>query len=825
VNVNSVSKLNKVVLVVGLAFGLTSCGGGGGGSSSIDDSNVTGVTVGGTAAKGIVKDGVVTAEELDAAGIVIATVGSATTGADGTYSLTLNNNYNGGPIQISITADANTQTKCDVLAGCGSRTDGLSDTNSTIDFGEFYKPAALTMTALIPVAASNETLSVSVTPFTHMAAVRARAATTLDADSIADANSEVSNLLGGIDILNTPPLDITDSAAVSGASSATQVTYAALASALSNQGLVDSSGQPDLNAAIELLAQSFVTGVILADDSGGDSTTQISLQEIVTAAQETFTAASIADTTGKLDGLQSGIDFAVSGDGTIDPTASTTAADSNLAKVKAMMSDVRTWANVIETETQAKSSAFDAQITLASDAIAILGTDDLIDSLDAAIDAVFEFDGTPTDLLSLVLPVNNFNGGTIDSPSAGVIVITGGVILGYTVDMTFNLPDDLTAGSNFSVGIQSATIVGADNSMTINSGLVDVTFVSPYTIDYDALDLGTAMPAPDVTDLIFDLDVAFTQNVNSSGVTLVNPVSFAGTMSFDLDIIPVINDVEDLVLPRTFSLSGTISNTAGESLVASLVGNVTNTAQFQFELFASEGTLYSASHATPFLEWAYTDTDSTDGLDTFTISSPNGTRIIYWDALSTAVFDTGNFGDFSFVGFFNSLGEYLALNPETGVNAEVDGEGSYFASFVGVNFSVDGTLDGFLLDPDLLDETAGNFIDADIGLTFTTQLTGLPLATINITADRTGFEAGNGALTISYGTRQLVIAANTSNINTDTAIGTITITNQDSIILELTLNGTLSGVLTFNGIQYATVNETASGFLKVSYVDGTFDIF
>lgn len=830
------NKINKLVLVstMGLVFVLTGCGGGGGGSSpppASGSSAITGVTVGGTAAKGIIKGGVVTAEELNGSGVAIATVGNATTGSDGSYSLTLNDNYNGGPIQISITADANTQTKCDAPAGCGTRTDGLSDSDTVIDFGEFYKPAALTMTALVPVAASNETLSVSVTPFTHMAATRARAAATLDAAAISNANSEVSNLLGGLDILNTPPVDITDSAAVNSAPSATAVTYAALASALSNQGLVDANGQPDLNAAISLLANSFVNGIMEADDAGGDDASQISLQDIVTAAEETFTAAGVIDTTGKLDGMQSGIDFAEAGDGTINPEPSTTVADPTLDKVKAMMSDVRTWGNVIQAEAQAKGSAFEVQVTMASDAVNFLGTNNLNMALNAAIDAAFEFSGIPANLSDLpLLPVNNFTGGTIDSPSAGVVVISDGIILGYTVNMTIKLPEDLSTGTNFNVGIQSASIVSPENTMTINSGLVDVTFVSPYQVDYAALDAGTATPAPDVADLTLDMDVAFTQKVDSGGTVLASPVTFAGTMAFDLDPVPLVNDVNNLALPRTFDLTGTISSASGGSFDASLVANVSNTGQFQFEFFAPEGALYSENHGNPFLSWTYTDTDATAGDDTFTYIGPDVTRTIYWNANNNTVTDVsvmsnGTVYGGSQFGLYTTLADYLSITPINNVFVEVAGEGKYFANVSGAIFSADGTLDGVLMDPSLIDETASNFIDADVGLTFMMQLTGLPVATVNITADRTGFEAGTGTVTISYGTRQLVVSGSVSNFNAETGSGTLIITNQDSVVFNLALNGTLSGNLTFNGVQYATIIETASGFLKISYTDGTFEIF
>ena len=834
------SKFNKVVLIsmMGLAFGLTSCGGGGG-----DDSIYVPpppVTVGGTAAKGIVKDGVVTAKELNASGDVVATVGSATTGNDGTYSLTLNDNYNGGPIQISITADGNTQMKCDVPAGCGTRTDGLSDTTNTlsIDFGEWYKPAALTMTALVPDAQANETLSVSVTPFTHMAAARAEAASTLDATAIANANSEVSNLLNGIDILNTPPVDISDDTAVSGALSATQVTYAALASALSNQGFVDANGQPDLNAAIDLLASSFVTGIIEADDTNGDDAAQISLQEIVTAAEETFAAAGILDLTGILDGLQAAIDYAEDeGDGTIDPVPSTTVADPDLDKVKAMVSDIRTWGNVIVAETEVRGSAFETQISLASDAIGIFGTADPIDVLDASLEAALSFISGINDVSVYNLGLNTFLSGAIDSPAPGVITITDGVVHGYTVNITINIPEDGTLDTSFSLGISTATISSLNNVnvMTINNGLANVTFAEPFAVVYaDIADPLTTVILPVTTDLTFDLDnVAFTQYVNSLGVALASPVSFTGTLSFDLDKIPVINNpLDEMALPKTLNLSGVISNTLGDSVTATLAVNVTNTVTFQFVGDAYPfGTLYSDLHpGESLVQWTYSDTDATLGDDTFTYTSLYYSYSLYWDASNTEAYITYWYGTY-YIGNYTDLNDAVFnsgyLYPYD-VSIWIDGEGRYYASVAGADFSVDDNVVGTLVEADYIIETdsVDGWIDADIGLTFVAQLDGLPEARINITADRTGFEAGEGQVTVSYDNRQLALSATASNSQID---GLLTITNQDNVVLNLDFTETdvtlLSGGLSFNGVKYADVEETTSGYLKISYIDGTFEIF
>jgi len=138
-------------------------------SPSLDvppSSGVNNVTLGGTAAKGIISLGNVVAEELKADGTVLTQVGSATTGADGRYSLTVSSAYLGGPIKVTVSADENTQMKCDVVEGCGARVDGLEDilNPTVVDFGEWYKPGDLNMMALVAEAAANHTVKVNITP-------------------------------------------------------------------------------------------------------------------------------------------------------------------------------------------------------------------------------------------------------------------------------------------------------------------------------------------------------------------------------------------------------------------------------------------------------------------------------------------------------------------------------------------------------------------------------------------------------------------------------------------------------------------------------------
>jgi hypothetical protein len=816
------------------------CSSGGGDSAA---QTVSGVQLSGAISKGIVVDGPVTVEELDSAANAIAVVGTARTGNDGSYQLTLGDNYTGGVLQVTISADDNTRMKCDIPLGCGTRTDGLTDpnSNSTIDFGEFYKPSELSMTALLPGAVANAVVNASATPFTHMAAELAKSKSVFDSAAVANANSEVSNLLGGLDILNIVPIDITDATAVDNALSPTQITYAALLAAIAIEAGTDADGQPLINEVLDLLASSFTSGTILADDSTGDDTAQISLQEIVTSAETVFTAVGIVDVTGVLVELQQDILTAVNN--IVDPEPSPTVADANLDKVKAMMSDIRTWGNVIIAEAGTQASTFEAEVVMASDAVGILGTN-AFDALVAGIDAALLFDGN-TDLSTYILdPVTDpnprqFSSGTI-GVSSGAIVITDGVIDDYTVNMTVTVPADGTTDTVFNLAVTSATVTGIDSDLSITNGTVNVTLAEAYTIIY-----ASPNPLPAVADLLADLpNASFTQKLDSSGQALASPVTFTGTMQVDLDPIPVTNvsvpgDATVLVLPKTLQLTGTISNNSGDSLNATLAANVTNTDSFAFVGdFASVGTPYSDNHVEPFASWTYSDTDATPGDDTFTATYPGFWSNVYWDAntgyatLSVSYISYYySYPTFEPVGSLDEALVYFGSSGLGDIYVWVENEGMYFASTAAADFSMDGTLEGTLADPEFIIENANQWIDADIGLTFGLQLTDLPAASVNINADRTDFRTGNGSITISYGSRQIEITAavNAENIISTDYSGSVTITNQDGVKVVLDSlvlsSDQLSGVLLYTGIQYGTIEITPTGFLKVSYVDGTFEIF
>ncbi len=568
---------------------LVGCGGGGGGNDPAPSSGVDNVTLGGTAAKGIINGGNVLAEELDANGTAIAQVGNAITAADGSYTLTIDNDYNGGPIKITISTDADTQMKCDVPLGCGMRTDNIADSDTFIDFSEWYKPGNLTMMALVAGAVSNDTISVNITPYTHLAARRAMAAPSLTPAGISEANSRVSKLLGGggINILSTQPLDITDAMVLNGAND-TRIAYAALSAAIAV--LADTGGgSSDINAALETLWSSFTDGTIVADDSGtatDDST--ISLQEIVDGAISVFTQMNIADTSNTLTSLQEAIDAATSGGGSVDPDPGPGTGDTALEKVKTFVGDVRTWGTVIEAETRVKGDAFVTQVDLAATAADASVSVVAGPAIRSAIIAIFRrlTTTTATELNDDVYKTGGqgdpqFESGTI-AHSGGVVTVTDGVIDGVTINLSVQLPDNgSTVTASLIAVINSATLRSASTDITINSGNINATLVTPYSVDYAVVDTGTA-DQPDISGGSINLNAELTQKQDDLGAELASPVTFAGTLSTTL-----VNAVKDdttgelsWLTPATLNMAGNISDTDGNSFDASLTANISNADSF-----------------------------------------------------------------------------------------------------------------------------------------------------------------------------------------------------------------------------------------------------
>ena len=268
----------------------------------------------GGAGKGVIGGASITASEITAGGQVSR--GTSTTASDGDYDLVLTG-YNGGPLLISLNGGNGATMRCDVAAGCNGATFG----------SDVLLPDTFQMQVLLPSVASSQDLASCINPFTHLAAQRAiEVAGSLDAvtNSVArEALSEVGSLLGGIDVLRTCVVDITNTTERRAASSKDISLSVLSAAVLSVQGATDPA------AALSNLASQFAGGVI----SGSN------LQALVDAARDELLNIGEGDEAGVLAAMELAASNA--GTGNFDPQPNASAGDSAVEQGKALIAGIR----------------------------------------------------------------------------------------------------------------------------------------------------------------------------------------------------------------------------------------------------------------------------------------------------------------------------------------------------------------------------------------------------------------------------------------------------------------------------------------------------
>jgi hypothetical protein len=565
------------VLAITLVGG---CGSGGGGSTPVSFS----ATSTGAVVDGIVKHALVVANELDASGNVIRQVGSATTDDNGEYSITIDASYTGGPLDFVLTGDATTTMVCDVLTGCGQRNDSISDPNgnSTVDFGEEMNVNGLKMDAIIGKANAGDTLSVNITPYTTAAAKRARtrAGSSLDAAAVNAANSAISNLLGGLDIIALKPLDLTNPQALAAAGvTKAQITYAVLASAIGKLAFAASgnANTDSLSAGLNKLADSVAGDNINASASGAT----YSLQEIVNAALAQFPAAGQPDQTGVLTQLQNQITTATAagGNGLVAVMANANAGDPDITKAKMLVQEIRTW-GVSLTNPGGAADTFGTHIDAAGKIVDPLMTT-LGNSLYGALDIMMftyqmnqGIDGTyPYDYSST-------GGGkgtvTIANSGGNSTLALNGTVYTETVDnlgITFTTPtttplSSLTVGISGKISTPGTSSGGA--SLSINTGTANVNFDQAYDLSSVLIGVGPGSAA------IVSTGFKISATVAQTGVA--DPVSFSGTIELN-DAVHVGTAPNDDFVPTSVKLSGSLSDNA-DMVQTTINGSLDNPGDF-----------------------------------------------------------------------------------------------------------------------------------------------------------------------------------------------------------------------------------------------------
>lgn len=226
----SFSSQRFIISIIFISLFLQACGSGSGSSDSSTASNdeyemhssISGSTsssdVSGIVSGGIVENALVYILAAGLDGKASKLLGSGYTEKDGFYNVSIPAEYTGA-IEILVKADnklASAATMvCDALPDCGETPwPGLYDANQNglVDFGEkFSLTNDFSMRAVSYIGSGTDSLFISVTPMSNLAAVFAEAFPQgLDEISINTANSRVANLLGlSDDYFTLPVADIT----------------------------------------------------------------------------------------------------------------------------------------------------------------------------------------------------------------------------------------------------------------------------------------------------------------------------------------------------------------------------------------------------------------------------------------------------------------------------------------------------------------------------------------------------------------------------------------------------------------------------------------
>jgi len=866
--------MRKSLLSLAIAATLSitvGCGGGGGGgddSSPVTPVTTTASTLAGTAAAGIIKDGVVTAYELGSNGEPLQVdgadkiVGTTRTVASGQYSLEFDDTYDGGIVKVIITADDNTNMVCDAF-GSNSCGDGKG-------FGDDVKlPEGFALNAIVNPQGSN-TVSVQITPLTHMAAARAIFGGEVSAESVANAISEVSSF-AGVNIMDTAVPDITSAASLAGASeNAKQL-------ALFNAGLASVLFAGDVasnfNDKLEELSSSF-------EDGDFDSNDAIKITDITAAIGNAVTAAAANST------IQDELESAVATvaavveviendttDGGYNPEPTDSANQSKIDQAKSLLTNARTFIEKISEDFDEPLDALNLDVEAAgailSDDTAIMGAllgeaiSQVLADIDVKTSLSQELDSPGVYTTTLV---NGSNGEIISgaiiatfSTTNGISLTLNGSLTGSefesetrTVDITnlklaTNLTEsDLTVVDGVLEGftaddiqlVLTGFIGNDDTSLELTNVVLNLTTTG---VDVDLTDDLPSPPAssevPVDTPLIAD-KASKDQRANEEAIIAA---SFDGEMiiqanntTFEGDVEIKLVDIDDNVdtnnplSVQKVSINGEFTSAKGAfSAGASLT--IGNAAAFDtFGLLNFEplyfGRLYY-NYVPPLVDQvkvaaAYNVAISENGNELvggrITFSTNDGYQI-------EAYFSNGDvvFKDIELSGAF----EESVVNE---IKKETEGIiESLFILQAYIDISGDVSVEANASFADL--DSVDDFVKGTVMLSTTANVPELPEATVVSTFNRTDFAGGDVSITVAYDGQSFTLKTESANVDAEEPEATLTLSNPDNVKMLMNLKGidgdvsVVDGTVTVSDTVVGTISETDSGIVLVRYTDGTFE--
>lgn len=748
---------------------VSGCGGGGGGSSTADTPNTTSLS--GTADKGIIAGGTVTAYPVVNGLVERANpLGSDITDVNGEYAIVVPDSYNGEPLVLEITTDGSAMMKCDLPSGCGGSASG------PIAFGDDYAltDPSFVLQAMIPSAPSSA-VAVNITPLTNIAAALAQEilSSDLEASQIALANSQVADRFGITgDLTEFAVIDVTDPVAVSAASDDV-VEYAAISAAVI-EAVQNDNPELSIEAAIESFAADYVEQG-LAGNASNDATTD--LTEILTAAQSVLSSVEELDESSTLElaslttKLVADV-FDAQGEeqDSFDKGApSETAFTTELDQVKAFVAEWRDVAASIGSSevsgvtVEALATTFSDQIS-ASNLASSEDTAQVLEYLAISILAIeqayeaFELDDTLTEFVFEAVPILDSDLFVDIASTETVTVLSidvaddawGAISLSASLDA--NLSESDISNGQDTIAVNGSLDLVVEGSLTNNVVELRILEDSGFSVESIAFSETFSEAESedsyesDLTDELTVSSITLGLNVELKELTTDNPVTFEGMLNAS---IAGLDYLAEQAYSNTFSSEASSSEEENQLI---------------FELSTISLALGGE------------------------FSNMSGDR--FSAALAVQ-------GDASGVAFENMFTESISCND------------SFGCDFVNETVTT-------------ADETEENFVAVGFTLSFSADLSNtLDAATVTLSAERSGLEGIAASFDITYPGVQLSAEFDCS-IEEESC--TAALVNQDGVRLEIVSdeNGEVSGDIERGGASYATIENRDIGMVIV-YADGDFE--
>ena len=545
-----------------------------------------------------------------------------TSNTDGSYTLTLLD-YD-GPVKVvvgvSTDTDNPTTMVCDAPNGCGGVAFGQS-VNLTTTAADFKLSSVSTVT-------SGEEVVVNVSPLTHIATALVEKDGVVDEEVIATKKSQVANLFGvDGDITTLESTQIENNGDVAAEDNEAELRYAlvnaGIASALFSNGedIAD-----NLEQAVDDLVEN--DGQMLVSDDGDDAF-ELNISEVLEAAAQTAELVaqniendeSISDadsqvslltqTATNMENERQNQLLTAGDDGRTDVSAEELTADDAVAKAKAMVGDVRVFANLFDEdhpsneEITTQGEEFRTLISSASDMIeAEEAAFVILSDLSEVLTEITMSDNTQTQYdLAQFQSLNGLQGQIMVDEDNYEFSVDATNELGQSVvfDADLSLSDDgteltFTLGGNLESDNATASIA-ADSFISVQLS---------ESVTQQQLEDG------DTEAEIVSGDVSLRVEMSQKQTEAVpNPVSFYGDLVMSLHMIeaPEIrthyfsenswqNDLlgnESLYFteskkrpyPANLTLSGGFSSLQGEEISATLTVDIKDVDSFEASGFAS----------------------------------------------------------------------------------------------------------------------------------------------------------------------------------------------------------------------------------------------